>query len=173
MGPNGQNDPFCPLKTCVNINGGRGGLNIIGLDWNFVWELGAYRRSTGEMSSMIWKKVRKITHPTLHSKPQICYQQWLLFPIYNSYKYIDFIYILGCVVFRTFFQIMLLISPVDLLYAPNFHTKFQSNPIIFKPPPSTVYVYTCFQCAKRLILAVWPNRPNYASIHIFKLLKHR
>ena len=77
---------------------------------------------------------------------------------------------IGCVILRTFFQIMLLISPVDLLYAPNFHTKFQSNPIIFKPPPSTVYIYTCFQWAKRIILAVWPHRPNYASINFLKFL---
>ena len=70
MRPNAQNEPFCPLKTCVNINGVRGGgSNIIGLDWNFVWDFGVYRRSTGEMSSMIWKKGWKMTHPSAYTRP--------------------------------------------------------------------------------------------------------
>ena len=77
---------------------------------------------------------------------------------------------LGCVILRTFFQIMLLISPVDLLYAPNSLKKFQSNPMNFNPPPYTVYINTCFQWAKLLILAVWPHSPNYASVNFFEFL---
>ena len=74
----------------------------------------------------------------------------------------------GCVIFQTFFQIMLLISPVDLLYAPNSHTKFQSNPMMFNPSPSAVYVNICFQWEKCHILAVWPHSPNYVSINFFE-----
>ena len=70
---------------------------------------------------------------------------------------------LGCVVFRTFFQIMLLISPVDPLYAPSSHTKFQYNPIIFNPPlPPFMFTYVF----NGLNGSFWPFGPTGQTMRL-------
>ena len=41
--------------------------------------------------------------------------------------------------FSTFFLIMLLIKPVNLLCILSTQAKFQQNPIIFDPPPTVIF----------------------------------
>ncbi len=81
---------------------------------------------------------------------------------------------IGCFIFGTFFQVKLLIKPVDLPGDLSSHTKFQLNPLRFRPPPTAKFVRGVMNAYRRLFL----SKTRYFSLSLcvlkyFKcVLKH-